>query len=129
MNAQADGRNEVTYKDYPDSSFGLSIPAIVAASGGKNKDEYAEANARYPKGMKGKARLLMDRTDDAVEAEPTIGAFKFIIENGEIILTDVYDFSKYAGKKKSAYSEIRKSVETAKGDVVYNIRANLGKIV
>ena len=129
MNAQADGRNEVTYKDYPDSSFGLSIPAIVAASGGKNKDEYAEANARYPKGWKRKARLLMDSTDDAVAAATTIGAFKFIIENGEIILTDVYDFSKYAGKKKSAYSEIRKSVETAKGDVVYNIRANLGKIV
>ena len=71
----------------------------------------------------------MDSTDDAVAAATTIGAFKFIIENGEIILTDVYDFSKYAGKKKSAYSEIRKSVETAKGDVVYNIRANLGKIV
>jgi len=127
LKAHAEGRDYVTYTDYPDSSVGLSIPAIVASKGAKNKEEYAEAKKRYPKGWKGKARLLLDSTDDAIAAATTIGQFSFKIENGELVLLDTYDFSKYGGAKNSAYAEVRKSVETKKDGVAYQIKANLGK--
>ena len=129
LKAHAEGRDYVTYTDYPDSSVGLSIPAIVASKGAKNQEEYAEAKKRYPKGWKGKARLLLDSTDDAIAAATTIGQFSFKIENGELVLFDTYDFSKYGGAKNSAYAEVRKSVETAKDGVAYQIKANLGKFV
>ena len=127
LKAHAEGRDYVTYTDYPDSGVGLSVPAIVASKGAKNKEEYLEAKKRYPKGWKGKARLLLDSTDDVIAAATTIGQFSFKIENGELVLLDTYNFSKYGGAKNSAYAEVRKSVESNKTGVAYQIKANLGK--
>ena len=125
--AIAEGRNYVDYSDYPDTSFGMSIPAIVATAGRK-ASEYADAKKRYPSGWKGKAQLLMDSFDDSVAAATTIGGFQFKIENGNVIITDIYDFSRFKSKQDSAYSQVRSSVETAKGEVAYDIKANLGKV-
>jgi len=125
--AMAEGRNYVDYSDYPDTSFGMSIPAIVATAGRKSS-EYADARKRYPSGWKGIAQLLMDSFDDSVAAATTIGGFQFKIENGNVIITDIYDFSRFKSKQNSAYAEVRSSVETSKGEIAYNIKANLGKL-
>ena len=125
--AMAEGRNYVDYSDYPDTSFGMSIPAIVATAGRKSS-EYADARKRYPSGWKGIAQLLMDSFDDSVAAATTIGGFQFKIENGNAIITDIYNFSRFKSKQNSAYAEVRSSVETSKGEVVYDIKANLGKL-
>jgi len=125
--AIASGRTNVDYADYPNTSFGMSVPAMVSAKG-RSKEEYKEAKDRYPKGWLGKARLLLDSSDDVVAAATTIGGFNFKIINGDVVITDIYDFSKYGGAKDSAYAEVRKDVHTKKGNVVYQIRANLGKL-
>jgi len=125
--AISEGRNYVDYSDYPDTSFGMSIPAIVATAGRKSS-EYADARKRYPSGWKGIAQLLMDSFDDSVAAATTIGGFQFKIENGNVIITDIYDFSRFKSKQNSAYAEVRSSVETSKGEIAYNIKANLGKL-
>ena len=125
--AISEGRNYVDYSDYPDTSFGMSIPAIVATAGRKSS-EYADARKRYPSGWKGMAQLLMDSFDDSVAAATTIGGFQFKIENGNAIITDIYNFSRFKSKQNSAYAEVRSSVETSKGEVVYDIKANLGKL-
>ena len=106
----------------------MSIPAIVATAG-RRASEYTEAKKRYPVGWKGKVRLLMDSFDDSVAAATTIGGFQFKIEDGNVIITDVYDFNRFKGKQNSAYAQVRSSVETAKGGVAYDIKANLGKLV
>jgi len=125
--AISSGKTNVDYSDYPDTSFGMSVPAIVAAKG-RSKEEYKEAKDRYPQGWLGKARLLLDSSDDVVSAATTIGGFNFKIINGDVVITDIYDFSKYGGKEDSAYAEVRKDVHTKKGNIVYQVRANLGKL-
>tara|TARA_R100001530_G_scaffold3820_2_gene5494 strand:+ start:21230 stop:25033 length:3804 start_codon:yes stop_codon:yes gene_type:complete len=125
--AIASGRTNVDYSDYPNTSFGMSVPALVFAKG-RTKEEYKEAKERYPTGWLGKAKLLLDSSDDVVAAATTIGGFQFKIIDGDVVITDIYDFSKYGGAKDSAYAEVRKGVHTKKGNVVYNIKANLGKL-
>ena len=72
--------------------------------------------------------MIGDSFDPIIAGSGTFGAFGFKEVNGEIIIDDVYDFSKFKGEATTAYSAIRKWISTEQGDKTYKTTARLGKI-
>ena len=92
------------------------------------KEQADAGRKRWGASFGGVMRMIGDSFDPVVAGSGTFGAFGFKEVNGEIIIEDVYDFSKFKGEATTAYSAIRKWISTEQGDKTYKTVARLGKI-
>ena len=117
----------VEYKDYPMTKSGISVQALFQA-GNLTGEQATAGRNRWGASFGGVMRMIGDSFDPVVAGSGTFGAFGFKEVNGEIIIEDVYDFSKFKGEATTAYSAIRKWISTEQGDKTYKTVARLGKI-
>lgn len=117
----------VEYKDYPMTKSGISVQSLFQA-GNLTGEQATAGRNRWGASFGGVMRMIGDSFDPVVAGSGTFGAFGFKEVNGEIIIEDVYDFSKFKGEATTAYSAIRKWISTEQGDKTYKTVARLGKI-
>ena len=123
----AKGFFRVEYSDYPMTKSGVSVQSLFQA-GTLTKEQADAGRKRWGASFGGVMRMIGDAFDPVVASSGTFGRFGFKEVNGEIIIDDVYDFSKFKGEATTAYSAIRKWISTEQGDKTYKTTARLGKI-
>ena len=127
-NAKKRGSNRVEYVDYPMPKSGIPVHALYEAAGKVTKAQVKAGKERWGASFGGVMRMIGDSFDPIIGGSGTFGAFGFKEVNGEIIMDDIYDFSKFKGEATTAYSKIRKWISTEQGDKTYKTIARLGKI-
>ena len=127
-NAKKRGATRVDYVDFPMPKSGIPVHALFEAAGKVTKGQVKAGKDRWSSTFMGVMRMMGDSFDPIIAASGTFGAFGFKEVDGEYIIEDVYDFSKFQGEATTAYSTIRKWISTEQGDKTYKTVANLGKI-
>lgn len=112
QNALQKGRTNIDYEDYPQINEDLSARDLVSDS---------EARGGFANLMQ------LVATNPVADAAFTIGGGTLKVEDGEVFLTDVYDFNKIApGKIKDLYGAIRYAAGQLSPEKPNEVRIRLG---
>lgn len=112
QNALQKGRTNIDYEDYPKINEDLSARDLVSDS---------EARGGFSNLMQ------LVATNPVADAAFTIGGGTLKVEDGEVFLTDVYDFNKIApGKIKDLYGAIRYAAGQLSPERPNQVRIRLG---
>ena len=111
-NALTQGRTNIDYEDYPPINEELSAKDLVSSS---------EARGGF-------ANLLgLVASNPVADAVFTIGGGTIEIEDGDVYLTDIYDFNKIApGQVRDLYGAIRYAAGQLSPDEPNKVRIRLG---
>lgn len=111
-NALSQGRSNIDYEDYPDIAEDLTARDLVSDS---------EARGGFSN------LLNLVATNPVADAAFTIGGGTLKVEDGEVFLTDVYDFNKIApGKVKDLYGALRYAAGQLSPEKPNTVKIRLG---